>query len=279
MNRNNEIPDLSDIRLLNIDTDAEWSKFRSAAGIRDTKVFSLRTFWKVAASIILIAGAGILGYSYISAPKAETYASAEKAVETIVETSTMISLNKNTSVTCTDNRDNGEYTVALRGEAYFDVEKNPERTFKITTDDVTVIVHGTSFNICEQADETTVTVTSGNVEVRSNASNETVNNITKGGQVICRKNGKMEVSEVQNFNNIAWKLRQLDFRETPMHEIMEQLGKAYDFRYKFADEETANATVTGKFDNQELQPIFTILEQALDLKIERDASGVWTVGK
>jgi len=279
MNRNNEIPDLSDIRLLDIDTGAEWNRFRTAAGIKEPKVFSLSKLWKVAASIILIAGAGLLAYSYMGGPKAETYASADKAMETIVETSTQISLNRNSSITCTDNRNNGEYTVKLQGEAYFDVEKNPARTFMITTQDLTVTVHGTSFNICEQADETTVTVTSGNVEVRSNATNETVANITKGGLVRCHKNGKIEVSEVQNFNSIAWKLRKLEFCDTPMHEIMEQLSKAYDFKYKFADEETANATVTGKFDNQELQPIFTILEQALDLNIERGANGVWTVGK
>ncbi len=279
MNRNNEIPDLSDIRLLDIDTGAEWNKFKAAAGIREPKVFSLRNLWKVAASVILIAGASILAYSYLGGPKAETYASADKAMETIVETSTQISLNKNSAITCTDNRDNGEYTVKLHGEAYFDVEKNPARTFKISTEDLTVIVHGTSFNICEHADETTVTVTSGNVEVRSNSNNAMVNNITRGGQVTCHKNGEIEVSEVKNFNNIAWKLRQLDFCDTPMHEIMEQLSKVYDFRYKFADEETANATVTGKFDNQELQPIFNILEQALDLKIERGSNGVWTIGK
>lgn len=226
MNRNNDIPDISDIRLLDIDTDAEWMKFKSAAGISEPKVFSLRDIFKVAASVILIAGAGLLAFSYMGGPKEEIYASADEAIETVIETETRISLNKNSSITCTDNRSNGEYTVALSGEAYFDVEKNPERSFRISTQDLTVTVHGTSFDICESSDGTTVTVTSGNVEVKSNSTGDKVANVTKGGKVTCGKDGRIELSEVCNFNSIAWKLKKLEFCDTPMSEIMDQLSKA-----------------------------------------------------
>lgn len=281
MNRDisNEIPDISDIRLLDIDTDAEWARFSRGAGISKPRIISLKNLWKVAASIIILAGASILAYTGMQAPKAENYASTDKAIEATVETSTRISLNKNSQIACTDNRGNGEYLVELKGEAYFDVEKNPERTFLINTQDITVTVHGTSFDVCESADATTVTVTSGNVEVKSNISSQSVKDLTKGKQLICRKNGQMEVREVANFNNIAWKLRKLEFCNTSISEIMKQLSQTYDFKYQFADPSTANTTITGVFDNQELQSVFAILEQALDLSIERQPDGSYTIGK
>ncbi len=281
MNRDksNEIPDISDIRLLDIDINAEWSRFRATAGIHEPKIFSLKKLWKVAASIVILLGAGILAYTSLSQPKAEKYASADRTIEATVETSTHISLNKNSSVQCTDNRGNGEYIVELCGEAYFDVEKNPARTFQINTQDITVTVHGTSFDVCESSDATTVTVTSGNVEVKSRISQQSVKDLTIGHQLICHKNGQMEVREVSNFNNIAWKLRKFDFSGSSMNDIMYQLSKVYEFKYKFADQEIANATVTGVFDNQDLQSIFSILEQALDLSITRQDDGIYTIGK
>ncbi|MCQ2251959.1 MAG: FecR domain-containing protein [Bacteroidales bacterium] len=272
MNRENkhEIPDLPDIGLFGIDTNAEWSKFRSAAGISGPKTLRLSSLWKVAASVILVAGAGLLAYNKANAPREENFVAENTAIETTVETSTQISLNCNSSIVCTDNRADGKYNVRLSGEAYFDVEKNPERTFQISTENVTVTVHGTSFDVCENSNGTTVTVTSGNVEVTSNNTGESIANLTRGKQITCSSNGKMEVRDVENFNCIAWKLHKLEFNNNSMEEIMRNIAQAYNIKYSFADSETAAATLTGTFEAQSLESIIKVLEQTLDIKIQQN---------
>ena len=279
MKHDNDIPYISDVRMLDIDTDHEWARFKAAAGISEPKTFRLSTLWKAAASIVLIAGASLLAYNHFAAPATETHVACQEAIETTVETSTQISLNRNSRITCTDNRKNGTYNVMLEGEAYFDVEKNPDRTFLIDTKDVTITVRGTSFDVCEANGNTTVTVTSGNVEVTNHADNKTIGNLTRGKQLVCHADGKMEVSEVDNFNCIAWKLRKLEFKDQTVEEIMQQLQSAYNIRYQFADDNVRAAKLTGTFEQQDIQSVFKVIEQALDISITQDADGTWNIGK
>lgn len=274
----NNIPKISDLRLLEIDTDAEWKRFKDEAGIKEPKVFRLAAALKAAAAVVLIAGASLLAYNSLSKPHQETYAAQSQMVEATVEKSTHISINKNSQIVCTDETD-GIYNVKLKGEAYFDVEKNPKRSFQIETEDVTVIVHGTSFDICEEESQTVVTVTSGNVEVRNNKSGEAITDITKNKQLVCKKNGEMQVSEISNLNNIAWKLKQFKFENSKISDVIAQLSKVYDFKYTFASNDIKNATLTGSFDNQNIQSIFNVLEQTLDIKIEKTGNGEIKIGR
>ncbi len=279
MNHNNDIPPVSDRRLFDIDTDLEWARFKAAAGICEPKTIKFARYWKAAASIVLVAGLGLLGYNQLSKPKAETIVADSQAIETTVETSTQISLNRNSKLTCTDNRKNGQFNVYLEGEAYFDVEKNPGRTFMIDTKGVTVTVRGTSFDVCEAGGNTTITVTSGNVEVKSHATDQTVQNLTRGKQLVCHPDGKMEVKTVDNFNCIAWKLHKLEFNDQTVEDIMRQLQAAYGFKYRIADQATKSAKLTGTFDQQDIKAVFNVISQTLDIDIAQDADGTWIVGK
>ena len=279
MNHDNDIPYISDVRMLDIDTDHEWARFKAAAGISEPKIFRLSTLWKAAASIVLIAGTSLLAYNHLAAPATETHVASLEAIEATVETSTQISLNRNSRITCTDNRKKGIYNVQLEGEAYFDVEKNPDRTFTIDTKDVTVTVRGTSFDVCEANGNTTVTVTSGNVEVTNHADNQTIGNLTRGKQLVCHKGGKMEVKDVDNFNCIAWKLHILEFNDQTVEEIMQQLQSAYNIKYKIANDDVRATKLTGTFEQQDINSVFKVISQTLDISITQDADGTWSIGK
>ncbi|MBR4265193.1 MAG: FecR domain-containing protein [Bacteroidales bacterium] len=278
-NRFDNIPNISRLDFLDIDTEKEWQKFRTEAGIgaAEAKTFRLSSVFKIAASVVLIAGATLFTYKSINQPHQDTFIAECQAIETVVENSTKISINKNSEVICTEQTD-GIYDVKLKGEAYFDVEKNPDRTFRITTEDITVIVHGTSFDVCEQDNQTVVTVTSGNVEVRNNKTDKAVTDITKGKQLTCKKDGEMTVKDVENFNDIAWKFKKFEFNNQAISEVISELSKVYDFKYSFTSNDIKNITLTGTFDNQNLQSIFNVLEQTLDIKIENN-NGEVKIGK
>jgi ferric-dicitrate binding protein FerR (iron transport regulator) len=275
----NDIPKLPELGLVNIDTDKEWERFCANVGIkpREPKVFSLKSTLKIAASVALVLGLSFFAYRMTDRTQQNIFTAQNSAVEAVVENSTQISLNKNSSVVCTKEND-GLFSVELKGEAYFDVEKNPNRVFQILTGDITVTVKGTSFDICEENSKTVVTVTSGNVEVKSNLTGKIVCNLTKGKQLVCSKDGLMQVSEAENFNSIAWKLKKFDFREAKLSDIMFQLSRAYGFDYRFEDAELQNEVMTGSFDNQSLDAVLNVIGQALDVKIVKTEGSV-KIGK
>lgn len=274
-----KIPEISDLKLLDIDTDAEWEKLSGELGLkRKSRIIRLDLLVKIAAAIIIVATISLFINNNLKDKGLSTFTAQNTPVEAIVEHSTQISVNRNSSVVC-NSSEKGIFSVQLTGEAFFDVEKNPERTFEINTNDVKVIVHGTSFNVCENNGTTTVTVTSGIVEVVSKKDGESVK-ITKDQELTYKSSEKgFNIKNVSNFNNIAWKLKEFEFNDTELGDIMSQLSNAYGFDYKFENDECAHHRISGTFANQSAESIINILNQTLDeTSIVKTADG-YTVQK
>lgn len=81
----------------------------------------------------------------------------------------IVALQPNSSIEFPQVFSKSKREVQLTGEAFFDVSKDKQRPFIITTDNVTVKVLGTSFNVkaYEGAEEITVAVKTGKVMVSS----------------------------------------------------------------------------------------------------------------
>ena len=90
----NDIPKITDLSLLDIDVDKEWSKFAANAGIKkEPKIFSLSgLLMKVAAAVIVVLGVSFTVYKLTSKPFNQTFAALGTTVEAVVENSTQISL-------------------------------------------------------------------------------------------------------------------------------------------------------------------------------------------
>ncbi|MCQ2973728.1 MAG: FecR family protein [Bacteroidales bacterium] len=260
----NDINENIDSKILDIDVDQEWNKLSSELGFsKKGKILRFDLFIKIAATVVLLLGIGyFINYANFN-NNVVVFESQNIPLETIVENSTQISLNRNSKIECSKS-DNNTFSVNLKGEAYFDVEKNPSRSFQINTKDIQVIVHGTSFDICENKSNTIVTVTSGIVEVLSNKIKNSSVKLTKGQQLICDKDGNFKTLNAENFNNIAWKLKQFEFNNASLSEIMYQLGYAYNFGYKFENTDLKSIKISGSFSNQEISSILNIIQQSLD---------------
>lgn len=258
-----KIPEISDLKLLDIDTEAEWEKLSGELGLRrKSKILRLDLLVKIAAALIIVATISIFVNNSLKTKGQSTFTASNTPIEAIVEHSTQISVNRNSSVTC-NTAEKGRFSVNLTGEAYFDVEKNPERTFEINTSNVKVIVHGTSFNVCENSENTTVTVTSGVVEVISNKDGKSVK-ISKDEELTYKPAEGFDVKNISNYNNIAWKFKEFVFNDTELGDIMEQLSKAYGFQYNFENAECAKNKISGTFANQSVESIIDILNKTLD---------------
>jgi len=123
--------------------------------------------------------------------------------------------------------------VTITGEAYFEVAKNPQMPFRVKSDNTTVEVLGTHFNIMAYNDESEMktTLLEGSVKI----SNGTAIGILKPGQqALLNKAGRLKVlNDVDVDDEIAWKDGIFQFRDAGIDAIMRQAARWYDIEVAY----------------------------------------------
>jgi ferric-dicitrate binding protein FerR (iron transport regulator) len=132
-------------------------------------------------------------------------------------------LNPNGEVSYPEKFKNRE--VKLAGDAFFDVVKNDDAPFTVTTGELSVTVHGTRFQVDAYGDKdrSTVTLHSGSVAVEA-GDEETV--LEPGNQLqYYREEGSVSVHEVALGE---WGKPSLDFYDATLEDIFFSLEQNYD---------------------------------------------------
>ncbi|HVK49878.1 MAG TPA: FecR domain-containing protein, partial [Pseudobacter sp.] len=159
-----------------VDENDAWKRFQQrVSGEQDMPVMTVvkpaRTKWydtRVAAAVIMLVGVAALLY-YILVPFRTTKqvvlaATAETKAETLPDGS-VITLNKNSTISYAAAFKGDKRNVKLSGEAFFQVKPDISKPFIVTINDVTITVLGTSFNVKSINGKTEVIVESGLVKV------------------------------------------------------------------------------------------------------------------
>ena len=161
-----------------VDVDKAWEKLNERIEAAERPVIPLpvkrtpflSTFARIAAMVIIIAGAGWLLFE-VAAPQKITLTSDsdQKNIEVLLSDGSTVFLNRNSSLTYPKNFRSGTRKVSLKGEAFFDIARDEEHPFIIDAGKAKIRVLGTSFNvITENAEnEVEVYVASGKVMVTS----------------------------------------------------------------------------------------------------------------
>ncbi|WP_346859958.1 FecR domain-containing protein [uncultured Draconibacterium sp.] len=156
----------------------------------------------------------------------------------------------------------GQRNVELIGEAFFDVKTDSLRPFIVTSAEHVVKVYGTSFNVKSYENDKYVatTLVQGKVTVATNNKNTAEQTLLPGYQSIYKKeSAKFEQQKVDIKQFTAWKDGRFYFREMPLAEITEVLGRWYNVEFKFKNKDAQKLTFTGNLKRYE--NIQTILNQ------------------
>ena len=121
-------------------------------------------------------------------------------------------------------------SVHLKGEAFFNIEKDASKPFIVITDQSKVEVLGTSFNVREDLNnyETTVSVLSGKVQLTSTQDLTSTVVLTKNQKGIIDKAHKAYKVNSDNLNAVAWESGKLRFRSTPVGEVFGDMAAFYN---------------------------------------------------
>jgi transmembrane sensor len=250
-----------------IDLDVEWRIMESAITPSRTKTVNLLRVLQIAASIVLISSLAFLGLK-TGNTKSEKAPLAEISTVTLPD-GTMVYLNAGSKITYKKEFGIAHRNLNIKGEAYFEVKKNPRLPFIINAGEAGIRVTGTKFNVKAYSGkpEIKVTVTEGIVILYETGQPLKAATLGAGETGTYDKTIKaVNKQDAVNINDLAWKTMIMDFHNTPLLEVADILLNTYHTRLT-VDPAVQNCPVTVRFEYQELDSVLNVLKSTLDLTI------------
>lgn len=171
-----------------------------------------------------------------------------------------------------------ERRVKLKGEAFFDVAKNPDKPFIIEAGDLRIRVLGTSFNVRNFGNEglAEITVRSGRVEV-SHKNGGFTKILEANDQLTFDKRRKKvrTVSKDNNLNALGWWSGKLVFTKEKMSKIKQAIERTYQVELEFTQSEIlekCSYTISNDVKAEGLNAILDGLEVAFAIEEIRKVS-------
>ena len=225
--------------------------FRSSQEISQPTEFSMELFSEVT-SPKQVEQTLSNGYSVVSTPAATT---------TLVTLSdgTKVMLNANSTLEYPASFDDAEVReVRLKGEAHFEVTKNPHRPFVVKAGEMQTQVLGTIFDVkAYRKDAPKVTLMQGKVKV-SNADTEVE---MRPGQTATLQADKIVVSKASSSVS-DWLEGDFDMDQVTLAEAMSDIGAWYNKTVVFQSQANMDKLIHFRFSRRaSLQEIITALNE------------------
>lgn len=166
--------------------------------------------------------------------------------------------------------------VILEGEGFFDVVRDEDHPFTVTTGNISTTALGTSFNIRAygEASEIQVSLATGKVRVE-NTQDKNLIEINPGEAVdFSPKNQILNKKQVDISKVLNWKEGILHFDKVPFHQVVLELERWYDVKFSISGKNiVTDYKCTGTFKkNEYLDNVLNVLSYSLDFeyKIQGD---------
>lgn len=159
--------------------------------------------------------------------------------------------------------------VWLEGEGYFDVKHNKLKPFLIATNDLEIEVLGTEFNVNTYNDEEQIytTLVSGSIKIKDLSVNKYVM-VKPNEQVYYSKKTKIfEKKTVDTQMYVSWINGVFSFDNESLYNIMKQLQRWYNMKFKFENTEAKSYRFTGSLERFEnVSTLLHMIEETYDVK-------------
>ncbi len=229
------------------------------------KTISRRNWIYATAAVFALALAAIF-WLQDDSPNYSTMISTEAGVqrELSLPDNSEVELNAATTIGFSKETWPDEREVYLAGEAFFRAKKG--KTFTVITDQGSVKVIGTKFNVYARNNELEVKCTEGQVQVLNPESTEKV--LIKNGEQVTVLNGRMQKRHGLDFTP-KWYKGDSIFRNAPRSKVFHELEHQYGITV--IDDAQVTNTHTGKFVHDDLEKALKMV--AVPMQLEYQISG------
>lgn len=156
--------------------------------------------------------------------------------------------------------------ITLKGEAFFEIQKDSKRPFIVKTNQFDIRVTGTQFNVRSYPqDVPSATLTEGSIQL------EQSNHITHlvPGQQASLINGEIQIQKVDLEEAVAWRYEAFCFKQRPLESLLNEIARWYDIEIFYQNNEVRNYHFTAWFRRSTpIQELINILEKTEQIKLE-----------
>lgn len=149
----------------------------------------------------------------------------------------------------------------LEGEAYFRIQPDTLRPFRVETSGLTIEVTGTEFNVMAYSGKQQVetTLAKGSVKMLTDLQQVSLHPGEQG--VFSKTDKQVSKKEIDVAYYTSWKDGVFEFKDMPLYEVAQQLGRWYDVEFQFQEERLKHVRFTGAIlKNKSLQFILEVIK-------------------
>jgi transmembrane sensor len=168
----------------------------------------------------------------------------------------------------------------LSGEAFFLVEQDRERPFRVITQDATIAAVGTDFNVQRRTNTTRISVVEGVVEIRARSSaasagsGRTPLQLAAGNEADV-SHGKVVQSPTPDVKRaVAWRTPRLVFREARLEEVAAEFNRHNRVQIRLEGEDVRSRKMSGVFYADEPQSLVDYLAGEAELEVTQNGDEI-----
>ena len=190
------------------------------------------------------------------------------------ETSEVILADNSTAVLNFNTDVNVDYSTQwrnielIKGEAYFDVNKDPHRPFRVTVGQWQVEALGTEFSIRKQSDTVSIGVTEHSVRVTHLHNHRVKSYLVQTGEQLILTDNNYALQSLPK-HKTSWIKQELVFDQATVADIIAELNLYYKGRIFLMDSSHGQKKLTLVIKLEELEDMLPVLAQTLNLKITK----------
>jgi ferric-dicitrate binding protein FerR (iron transport regulator) len=252
--------------------NTEWDKFEQTINKKSQEVsytipfYKNRKFQSIAATLLLFFTISATLFSNKSTTITHKAAFGEIS-DIKLPDGTRVKLNSNSTLSYDDSN---VREVFLEGEAYFNVEKKPatKAKFIVKTNDLDIMVFGTSFNVNNRKSETKVFLEEGNISLT--LKNGTEKKMIPGDLISYSYDENRIIEEttlIQAELQTSWRNGSLIFDRSTLETTMQKIQDTYGIDFVFNDESIKKALITGAMPTQNLDICIKTIEKSANVTI------------
>ncbi len=198
----------------------------------------------------------------------------DEQTDIMLDDGTLVFINDDSQMEKLSDFNSTERKVSLKGEAFFEVAKDPSRPFSVVTPNLEIEVLGTAFNVyapTKGAGLEEIVVDHGKVKVTNLDNNKTFT-LEKGDRLTYDLNSKLvSLSKDIQQNAQSWRTGKLFFNDTPLSDVIFTLEKHFDIDIECKDKKALNCSFTATaFEDAKVEVVMATLETALGLKLSHN---------
>lgn len=155
--------------------------------------------------------------------------------------------------------------VVLVGEAFFDVNRNPEQAFTVKTSATETEVLGTSFNVKGDGSVVQVSVLTGTVSFKTESEDKKL--VLLAGEIGVFNGLALQKAKVANSNYLYWKNKEISFHNERLENVIADIEKSYKVRFEVENKRLLDERITATFKNAPIEEVQSVLEALLERPI------------